>query len=54
MNKEAWRHSVTWEPQYERRGRNEGHQEQALKGKRSFFKTQENMELQKRLKKNQT
>ena len=51
-----WRHSITWEPQYARGGGiNEGHQEQILKGKRSLIvKTQENMELQKHLKKNQT
>ena len=35
-------------------GRNEGHQKQTLKGKRSFCKTQENMGLQKHFKKNQT
>ena len=35
-------------------GRNEGHQEQTLKGKRSFCKTRENVELEKHLKKNQS
>ena len=33
-----WRHSITWEPQYTRTGRNEGHQKQTLKGKRIFVR----------------